>query len=389
MSFYEELRNLMIKKVSFEVLWEWLQKTDYAFFLQEMQKVCQNPEFHGEGNVCIHTKFVCKALMELEPFQKLELTEKLELLLAALLHDVGKIKTTVFENGQWASPRHSFAGCYIARNFLWKTCGLCGTEENMQIRESVCYLVRYHMLPAHIIERKNAEFQIRQIASLGELAKGFSWHNLCILAEADILGRRALDIQECKEKVELCRLLAEEAECLEKPFLFRDSFTKHAYLTGRNVLPNQTLYDDTWGEVLLIAGLPGTGKDTWISRHMAHYPVISLDGIRRELKIKPTDAQGTVIQQARERAKQFLRKKEPFIWNATNLTRDIRQRQVSLFEQYGARVKIVYLETDECTRTQRNSSREDFVPEDVAQKMLSKTEPPDAIEAQSVEWHCI
>lgn len=122
---------------------------------------------------------------------------------------------------------------------------------------------------------------------------------------------------------------------------------------------------------------------------MAYCPVISLDGIRRELKIKPTDAQGTVIQQARERAKQFLRKKESFIWNATNLTRDIRQRQVSLFEQYGARVKIIYLETDECTRIQRNSSREDSVPEDVAQKLLSKTEPPDAIEAQIVEWHCV
>lgn len=64
------------------------------------------------------------------------------------------------------------------------------------------------------------------------------------------------------------------------------------YLSGRNVVPEQPLYDDSWGEVILMSGLPGTGKDTWIMPNRLHMPVISLDDIRREIKIKPTDGQG-------------------------------------------------------------------------------------------------
>ena len=151
-------------------------------------------------------------------------------------------------------------------------------------------------------------------------------------------------------------------------------------------MPDQYLYDDTWGEVILMSGLPGTGKDTWISRHVPKLPMISLDGIRKELHISPADDQGNVIRTARERAKVFLRRKQPFVWNATNISRDIRQKQVRLFEQYGASVRIVYLETDEAVRRMRNAARADAVPEAAVEKMLRKTELPLPEEAQTVEW---
>lgn len=67
--------------------------------------------------------------------------------------------------------------------------------------------------------------------------------------------------------------------------------------------------------------------------------MVSLDVIRKELKVKPTDNQGIVIQTAQEQAKKFLRARKEFAWNATNLTKDIRQRQISLFEGYGAKVR--------------------------------------------------
>lgn len=79
-------------------------------------------------------------------------------------------------------------------------------------------------------------------------------------------GRVAADIDEQIEKIELCLAVAEEAGCGDGPYTFMTSYTKHAYLSGRNVLPDQTFYDDTWGEVILMPGLPGTGKDTWICR---------------------------------------------------------------------------------------------------------------------------
>ena len=151
-------------------------------------------------------------------------------------------------------------------------------------------------------------------------------------------------------------------------------------------MPDQSLYDDTWGEVILMSGLPGTGKDTWISQQVPELPMISLDGIRKELHVSPAGDQGSVIREARERAKVLLRRKEPFVWNATNLSRDIRQKQIRLFEQYGASVRIVYLETEEAARRMRNAARADAVPEAAVEKMLRKTELPLPEEAHTVVW---
>ena len=139
----------------------------------------------------------------------------------------------------------------------------------------------------------------------------------------------------------------------------------------------------------MTSGLPGTGKDFWLRKNRPDLPTVSLDGIRKELRVAPTDGQGRVAQVAEERAKELLRNKRPFAWNATNLTRDIRQKLVRLFERYGARVRIVYLETDWATRIARNAGRESAVPENAVERMLEKTVLPTLDEAQFVEWICV
>ena len=73
-----------------------------------------------------------------------------------------------------------------------------------------------------------------------------------------------------------------------------------------------------------MSGLPGAGKDTWIARHAPDLPVISLDMIRRELKVTPADDQGAVAALAKSRARELLRRQQSFIWNATNITRALR-----------------------------------------------------------------
>lgn len=386
MNFFETLSLMLAQEREYEKIWDWLQQSEAGGFLTRMQKILQNPEFHGEGSVYTHTKMVCEALVRKEEFGCFSLKERTELFLAAFLHDVGKLRTTIFEDGRWVSPFHSAVGSRMARTFLWQTCGLCGSAEAVQIRETICGLVRYHMLPAHMIEEEDAAFRIRRTASLGELAEDFTWQKLCILADSDMQGRIASDVEECREKTALCRILAEEAGCLYGSFPWSDAHTKHAYLSGRNVMPDQFLYDDTWGEVILMSGLPGTGKDTWIAQHVPKLPVVSLDHIRRKRNISPAGDQGAVIREAREQAKALLREKQPFVWNATNISREIRQKQIRLFEQYGAAVRIVYLETDEAVRRKRNASRADAVPEAAVEKMLQKTEPPLPEEARSVEW---
>ena len=87
--------------------------------------------------------------------------------------------------------------------------------------------------------------------------------------------------------------------------------------------------------------------------------------------------------------KTLLRKKRPFVWNATNVTADLRQRQVQLFTSYHASVRIVYLETEWNEELRRNKHRAAAVPEDAILRMLAKLTPPEPFEAHRVEWRCL
>lgn len=386
MTFAETIVKYIPCSPSGEIPWDEVEALFAATCFTGMKTTEQNPVFHGEGDVFTHTRMVCRELIGNPEFHELPDRMKAELFSGALLHDIGKVKTTRLEDGCLVSPHHSLTGSQIAREFLWEACGLCGDARAIRFRETVCALVRYHMLPIHLMDRQNAGRTVREVAAIGELVPDFSWKLLCMLAEADIRGRVAYDIEDSLMKIQLAELMCEENGVLHTPYRFADSFTGHAYLSGRKVQPDQILFDDTWGEVIMMSGLPGTGKDTWISRNRPGLPVISLDDIRKEKGIMPTDRQGEVIQEAKERARIHLRSKQPFIWNATNLTPKTRRKLTDLFEQYGARVRIVYLETDHDSRVQRNSGRRERVPEDVTGRMLRTMVPPMPNEAQTVEW---
>lgn len=355
----------------------------------KMEQTQQNPRWHGEGSVLAHTKLVCEALEKLPAFQSAEAETRQILYLAALLHDIGKIRTTRLEDGRWISPGHSRVSAEMARQLLWQDLGLCGTPEKQRFRETVCLLARYHSVPLHAITQADGERTLRRIAANGATVPGFTVELLCTLAEADVLGRICGDRDELLEQIQLCRELAKEAACLTGPYRFPSGHTQYAYLSGRNVPAEYELYPDTWGEVILLSGLPGTGKDTWISENCPDLPMISLDEIRREIKISPMENQSRVVDMARERAREFLRKKQPFVWNATNITPLTRQKQVDLFTAYGASVRIVYLETTWDRQIHRNAGRADAVPEAVLCDMLDKLSPPERFEAHRVDWLCV
>ena len=360
-----------------------------AHFGDAMRHTMQSPRWHGEGDVYTHTVMTCEALSSLPEYQELDKQRQQILYLATLLHDIGKTVTTTMANGEWQSPHHSTTGSKMAREWLWKACGLCGEKDLVQVREAVCLLIRYHSLPPHAIDLDDARLRLHRMAANSLLTPFFSIKMLCILCKADMLGRRSDDQQQMLDQIVLCEEMAKEEGCLYGCFPFPSCHTQRAFLAGRDVWKQQDLYDETWGEVVMLSGLPGTGKDTWIRQNLPDLPVISLDSIRRSLKISPTDNQGTVANIAREQAKEYLRKHQLFVWNATNVTLQMRESLVSLFESYHAHVRIVYLETPWDTLLERNRSREEMVPILVIEDMLAKLTSPEAHEARKVEWLCV
>lgn len=384
-----ELTEIVPSEPDFTVDWDRIEKGVMRYFVSAMSKTQQNPKYHAEGNVWIHTKMVIESLVNDPEYRSLNERQRQELFIAALLHDVGKISTTKLENGEWTSPNHAVEGAQIVRELLWRDYGLCGTEEFQNFRETVCLLVRYHMIAPYILEAENPAFRLIKTASNGELAADFSLELLFILSKADSEGKITQSIHKCSEDAVFAAELAKEEGCYNHPLSFYSAYTEFAYLSERNITPGTELYNDTQFEVILLCGLPGTGKDTWIKENYGDYPVVSLDDIRREFGISPVGNQQEVVRIAKTRAKQYLGNNQSFVWNATSVTADIRSKLINLFVRYHAYVKIVFLETEWEENLRRNAGRTDSVPKPVIERMLTKLTPPERVEAHEVEWICV
>lgn len=108
--------------------------------------------------------------------------------------------------------------------------------------------------------------------------------------------------------------------------------------------------------------------------------------MREDLDTEATDNQGKVIQRARELCRQHLRAGLDFVFNGTNITRQVRRRWIDLFADYGARIEIAYLEPELATVLDRNKRRQHPVPEKVILDLCGKTEPPTVTECHGMAY---
>lgn len=90
--------------------------------------------------------------------------------------------------------------------------------------------------------------------------------------------------------------------------------------------------------------------------------------------------------ESRDLAREFLRDGQSFVWNATNLSRQLRGQCIRLFADYQAKVRIVYLEVPEERLHRQNRQRPAPVPRAVIERLLDRWEVPDQTEAHQVEW---
>jgi predicted kinase len=356
--------------------WEFLNKT--FDWIQDMERTPQDARHHAEGNVAVHTQMVIRELMQLPEYKSLDEQAKEILWASALMHDIEKRSTTVLEvDGSITSKNHAKKGEFTCREILY-----CDIPTPFEIRENVAKLVRYHGLPLWIFEKPNPQKTLLQTS----LEVNTEW--LAMLAKADALGRICEDQADLLYRIELFKALCIENDCWGKPKAFASNYARFEYFSKDDKSPDYQPFEDFKTEVILLAGLPGTGKDTYIKKYLPDYEVISLDDIRKELKISPTDKNGNgkVIQLAKESAKALLRNQVPFVWNATNITRQLREQLIELFVTYKAKVKIVYIEVPFATQQKQNRNREAIVPTVAIERMISKLEIPQVWEAVEVKY---
>ncbi len=346
--------------------------------LNLLKGVQQNPHYHREGDVYVHTKRVCGELLKLPQWDQLTSQDQEMLFLAAAFHDIGKPACTKLQDGRWTSPKHTIVGERVFRAMAYR--GASRFKMTFWERERVAKLVRFHGLPAWFWKKKRMDYDLYRAAETVPLGL------LYLLAKADARGRISDEPGELEEHGELFADYGKELGIWEKPFDFANAYTRYQYFHKEDLLPGAALFDPTEFDVWMMAGVPLSGKDTWIEKNGGGRPVISLDEIREELGISPKEGSGKVVNLAVSRARALLRNKEPFIWNATNLTQEIRQKLCGLFAGYGARVHMIYLEAPYEELLRRNQIRPRQIPEPVLEKMIDKLEMPETWEGHEVKY---
>ena len=357
---------------------EWKALHNSFDFVRDMDGVIQDRIHHAEGDVAVHTRMVLDALQNLDGFRNLSVQEQEVLWTAALLHDVEKRSTTVQEtDGSITARGHAKKGAMTARRFLY-------TQHNAPfvLREQMVNLVRYHGLPLWAIEKRDPAKAVIEAS----LLVNTQW--LSLLAKADALGRKCSDQQELLYRIDLFDALCIENSCWGEARAFATPNARFRYFRKEEGYTDFVPFDEFGSTVIMLAGLPGAGKDTYAFHHSRNRPVINLDAIRRDHKISPTDKSGNgrVIQLAKEQARVYLRRKEDFVWNATNVTRTMREQLVDLFTTYKAFVKIVYIEVPYRVLHKQNASREAVLPFNAVERLIAKLEVPAPWEAHEVAY---
>ncbi len=341
---------------------------------QAMAQCAQDAEWHSEGDVWTHTKLVCQQLAELDEWATLTRHEQTVLIFTALFHDAAKPLTTQADpdTGRITSPKHAVKGEHVARGILRDL----GCE--LKTREEIARLVRYHGRPAFLVERSEPAHEVVRLSWL------VNNRLLYLFALADTRGRDTDSMTRPEENLHYWKLQAEELGCYDQPYPFATDHARFTFFRQREPNLHYVPHEDFTCCVTVMSGLPGGGKDHWLATHGSDLPVVSLDDVREELRVEPTDDQGRVAQLARERCREFLRAGRSFAFNATNTIRQTRSRWIDLFADYNARIEIVYLEPPLQSLLRQNKSRSQAVPEPVIRKLADKCEPPTWIECHSL-----
>jgi len=182
-----EIEKLLLRAAHPSIGLEWLRRLGAIEKLfpeiQSLIDVPQDPEWHPEGDVFVHTKLVIDGARKL--IDDLPYPRQVTVMLAALAHDFGKPATTEFLEGRWRSRGHEEAGVPPAESFLYRV--NVHTIDGYNVRAQVIALVREHLKPGEFYKKRDEVGE----GAFRRLARRCEPDLLYRVAKADSLGRNA------------------------------------------------------------------------------------------------------------------------------------------------------------------------------------------------------
>ncbi|MBT5120835.1 MAG: polynucleotide adenylyltransferase [Planctomycetes bacterium] len=148
---------------------------EYFPELKILRDTPQDPEWHPEGDVLIHTALCLDAAVE----KRDEMEDAFAEMLGVLCHDLGKATTTEFVDGHIRSHRHDIEGVAPTKSLLARL------SRRSDLARLVVPLVKCHLLPFQFHEMGD---QLTD-AAIRRLSLRVSIPALCRVSWADAAGR--------------------------------------------------------------------------------------------------------------------------------------------------------------------------------------------------------
>jgi len=182
-----EMEKLLLRSARPSIGLHWLQELSVISQLfpeiEALISVPQDPVWHPEGDVFVHTQLVTDRAREL--IEDLKYPKQVTVMLAALAHDFGKPATTEFIENHWRSRGHEEAGVEPTNSFLDRL--NIHTIDGYDVRAQVIALVKEHLKPGEFYKKRD---EIGE-GAFRRLARRCEPDLLYRVAKADSLGRNA------------------------------------------------------------------------------------------------------------------------------------------------------------------------------------------------------
>lgn len=279
-------------------------KTKYPDLVKKM-KECDHEiagfhsPYHSEGDVWTHTMMVYN------------LADDFTLKVIALLHDIGKPFTQCIkqENKYYSFTGHEFYSCFLAVDILKEI------EKEFQPinKELILQVINYHQDLFKLGKLINDEIQFKQ-SELSFINNKF--HNLelydYLVRMTDIDGRGRI---------------CEDSTRLQKQIEFY-----------KNYLPTEPFIEEGRPELIILAGLQGTGKSTLAKSLIKDHIYLSLDDIMMEGNRQnlpygmffSEKRRDDAIKEFYKRLEMAISKRKPIIIDNVNLDEKARNRQLKM-----------------------------------------------------------